>query len=140
MKPGRELDALMAEKVMGLIRITDDDWKRAHGYTKDHNDRFATDCMYRSSIRVFRKDKANEFFTLPRPYSTDIAAAWEVVEKLISNAFAFELDYSFHDIESDDFYWMALFSKYKGNQKWGNLAESTPHAICLAALKAVHCE
>lgn len=61
MQPGRELDALIAEKVMGLTRLN------CH----------SGDCFYRIDI-VEGKEK--EFKGLAKPYSTDIAAAWEVVE------------------------------------------------------------
>lgn len=93
MKPGRELDALIAEKVMRI--------------TKSGN-------------------------TDPKPYSTDIAAAWEVVEKLKWE------------------YWHVQLHHYQGN-KYGYVGwtfrmcqvdkeieasseVSAPHVICLAAL------
>lgn len=64
-----------------------------------------------------------------KPYSTDISAAWEVVEKLLANRQDFTID-SFmrlgkvtHSVRFDD-----------SNLTYG---DSAPHAICLAALKAV---
>ena len=62
MKAGRELDALVAEKVMGWTW----DGKTAWSPTG-------------SRLWMVRKDP---YWWLPY-YSTDIAAAWEVVEKLV---------------------------------------------------------
>lgn len=54
----------------------------------------------------------------PQPYSTSIAAAWQVVEKLEADSYAF---YKFHsEVPS-----LHMYS-----------AEEAAHAICLAALKA----
>lgn len=58
MKPGRELDALVAEKVMG--------------FTKDE-------------IGIWKQHEIGDghlFSTLLPEYSTDIAAAWKVIEML----------------------------------------------------------
>ena len=125
--PGRELDALVAEKVMG------------------HDLRASP----------FR---ASEPFDLSAPnqsiphYSTDISAAWEIVEKL---KFGFyELSYnclspeSFHASIGDDLKihegspeidgfkmkFIGILKSYEAN------GQSAPHAICLAALKSVGVE
>lgn len=58
-------------------------------------------------------------------YSTDIAAAWEVLEKIISDGGAFTLLY--------DHGW---FANKEGFDE-GSSETTAPHAICLAALKAV---
>lgn len=62
LKPGRELDALVAEKVMGWDDSGDGEWRNEF-------------------------DRPIESIRLWRP-STDISAAWEVVEKMN------ELDFS----------------------------------------------
>lgn len=83
LKPGRELDALVAEKVMG-----------------------------------------GEL----RPYSTDISAAWEVVEKY--KWAEPELRYS-----DEQHCW--VFSLHKASGYPNECGDTAPHAICLAALRAV---
>lgn len=107
MDAGRELDALIAEKVMGTFipagsnpSLRDDAWLNERGYL------------------VWE----------PPPYSTDIAAAWLVVEKL-------KQSYDIVDI---------LFANhYVSCKVWKDFmiaeedAETAPLAICLAALKAV---
>lgn len=62
-------------------------------------------------------------------YSTSIEAAWEVVEKMDELEFYLTLTY--------DSGWNASFSdeNYKGVKN--HLDDSAPHAICLAALKAM---
>jgi hypothetical protein len=99
--PGRELDALVAEKVMGWTNLTSDFWGCP---VKD-----------RASMVPIHK------------YSTSIAAAWEVVEKLsethricitkANGKWAMALD--------DEIIWIS------------DGQETAPYAICLAALKAV---
>jgi len=62
-------------------------------------------------------------------YSTDISAAWEVVEKLRG----------VWDIRSMSKTWVAILSVQVGtsDKRVGEEAETAPLAICLAALKAV---
>lgn len=100
MNPGRELDALIAEKVMGLSKV---------GYALE-------------------------------PYSTDIAAAWEVVEKMklmkfnrdsyVDQVLGWKID-----VLQDEYEVRIM------DQHWNTWEISTcsslPHAICLVTLKAV---
>ena len=111
MKPGRELDALVAEKVMGYCFWVSDDG------------------IYKISVGVPGLDCAVQLFEesdLPL-FSTDIAAAFEVVEKLEEEGIFLRL------------------SNVTGHGKWrccighGYLTpfvETASMAICLAALKA----
>lgn len=102
LKAGRELDALVAEKVMGLD-------VRQGGYAGGIGQHL-------------------------RPYSRDIGAAWEVVEKLEGKGFSYHIETgepgmvdAFFDTDVDSpIFWAA--------------AKTAPHAICLAALKAVGIE
>ena len=103
MSPGRELDALVAEKVMGGRRMR------------------TTDARY-------YWNGLNTNGELPA-YSTDIAAAWTVVERLGDK-------FNFIGKCADG--WNAVLF-YDGNSH-GEIAPSAPHAICLAALKAVGVE
>jgi hypothetical protein len=109
MKPGRELDALVAEKVMG--------------YRRHHDD-----------CNTYWVDSDGEEPTHSHDYSTDIAAAWEVVEKLAEK----RIQISAAPLWGSEgrMIWEATWKKV--NDTWNPVhANSAPHAICLAALKAV---
>lgn len=97
--PGRELDALVAEKVMG---ISNSELKYHYGFSPYH-------------------------------YSTDITAAWLVVERL-------------HELFPMNFFSINMLSKEYGGgfgvQLFGDCrvdeqSETAPHAICLAALRTM---
>lgn len=105
LKPGRELDALIAHKVMGL---------------EVHNGfEVVGEGAFRAPSRAFPVKR----------YSTDIAAAWEVVDSLRSRFEGFYWNLN----ETYDGMWTVNFWP-KGSELNGDTA---PHAICLAALKAV---
>lgn len=106
MNPGRELDALIAEKVMGLEIV----------HLGEPSKPFVKNFTGTSE---------------PTEYSTDIAAAWEVVERLkdSEHAFGFELTQDQGELCE----WLAYF----GEGRFKAESETAPHAICLAALKAV---
>jgi hypothetical protein len=103
MTPGRELDALVAEKVMGClsgVSVLDD----------------GRHCLW-----------INRHWVDLLPYSTDIAAAWEVVEKLTRSGWYFEL-------RAPNY--LASFFRGIDSHCESIEAPTAPHAICLAALKA----
>lgn len=115
-KPSRELDALVAEKVMGEA--------------------------YRPYAQILTTYPSKSVPETPF-YSSDIAAAWQVVEKLRSMGKSFILSWDARP---------ACKSYYCSNHDGENLmtrgfsqsdeyideeADSAPLAICLAALKAV---
>lgn len=115
MKPGRELDALIAEKVMGWTRL-------------EHS---APDALVPAGADP--SQRINLTF-VPR-YSTDISSAWEVVEKLGAEGFSLHLKAHRHENppkgeEHEAFFWSNLVHREA-------FASTTPHAICLAALKTV---
>ncbi len=75
LEAGRELDALVAEKVMGLCLhewpvITDDDWN------------WEVRCPKCNTTKYGGHSDLMPIEGYTEPYSTDIAAAWEVVEKI----------------------------------------------------------
>lgn len=135
MKPGRELDALIAEKVMGdLIWSAQvcppdpiDDWDRAKGIQK--NFKTKNDAIDWVGLQKFPKnipDWANPRIwintSLPL-YSTDIAMAWKIVEKISGECV----------IEEFKGIWRCSFNR---TMEW-ECSDIAPHAICLAALKIV---
>ena len=106
MNPGREMDALVAEKVMGWVANHDN---QPAWYTKDgqHTGNYIED----SEGGAWSP-------------STDITAAWEVFVRVgISHLEAWE--------EKDG--WRLCL----GDSVAIRGAETVPHAICLAALKAL---
>lgn len=112
MNPGRDLDALVAERVMGFLPPGPGMW-----WT--------------------HPDNPLARYGGPREYSTDIAAAWQVVERLHGVGDLLSLDYGkFHLDLWDDLHWQARFRDSEVHA----CARTAPHAICLAALRAVGVE
>ena len=144
MNAGRELDALVAEKVMGLKPGVDfgawpeHEWKRDEDGTVDvfgfdadtHNGPVCVRCGY-GYCHHCQKEPSAPCEKRPRRYSTDIAAAWGVVERLaaLGNHVAVE---SWRD-SSDARWQVVVYDKHA-------YAPTAPLAICLAALKAVGAE
>lgn len=109
LKPGRELDALVAEKVM--------EWQ---------------DCMLDNKpIDGLGKTPEGRTAVIIPNYSTNIAAAWEVVEKMRNLGWFFDLNFqaSYTAMFRTDY----LITTRRFEEK----EETAPHAICLGALKAV---
>lgn len=105
----REIDALVAEKVMGLWGFCKCDGEI--GFTR-HPTRDRFECIDCGGW-------------LGENYSTDIAAAWEVVEKLSTWPWCFT--------RSGETFKFDL--GYEGERYYA-VAETPAMAICLAALKA----
>lgn len=122
MKPGRELDALIAEKVMGWT------WDEKSAWSPSGS---------KWSRKVPGKVILDEWGWLLH-YSTDICAAWEVVEKMSQIGFKFVISNSvIGGLESSEKPW-CFFGK-QGERVIDIVGHTIPHAICLAALKAVGC-
>lgn len=141
MKPGRELDALIAEKVMGWKRLTyaQNFYKRDPDSHKYHDD-------YRLTM-WWHSDILNQYGTFEEMAlaedsdcfscqqvdpafspSTDMADAWEVVSRLKDK-------HEFFELWSHSGKWWCGFG-VKGKASVNEI-ETAAHAICLAALKAV---
>lgn len=124
MKPGRELDALVAEKVMGCT-LERRKIGTVAGWEIDPH------CRCPGQPHEF-SDRDYETVELKR-YSTDIAAAWEVVEKIsVKNGTVLVIPERNIVAIDDD-----LAFAYDQGWLWHVEGESIPHAICLAALRAV---
>lgn len=119
MNPGREMDLLVAEKVMNLK-------------IQDKCDRSTLwDAKNQRLVGMLQDE-------IPH-YSSDIAAAWEVVEKLRPHCFRITV---FSDSESSPT--IQIVSGIKGDpyfsaEVYGPIdgCRTVPHGICLAALRAV---
>lgn len=117
MPAGREMDALVAEYVMGSpcppMPVDGPDWG-----------------SQASQVEIWHEN-------LPH-YSTDIAAAWQVVKKFNNkltiqgpNSIDLNEGFSYPD------YWEIGFHEKSWSNKFRGVAETAPLAICRAALKAV---
>lgn len=135
----RELDALVAEHVMGynLCECDEDklrlDWqKKKEEYLKDS---FQDYGFYNNFIRFNSNNECNFCglkYLYKIRYSTDIATAWEVVEKMYNKKFVFTLKQRFCGKWECDFgYKQSDFYESEKQE-----AETAPTVICLAALKA----
>ena len=117
---GRELDALVAEKVMG--------WTRGLRYGNGNGE----------WIEPGRENDAHKRTWDTTPcFSTDIAAAWQVVERMEADGWGHK--HLFHSPGAEDpgYYW-TFMKPGKGIRSMSEShAETLPLAICLAALKAV---
>lgn len=138
MQAGRELDARVAEKVMG--------WRRRFGAFEGTvwND-LAVILLPFEPGKYPKKPKYTEApATVTSPvlphYSTDIAAAWEVVETMSTRGFRFKLFRAPNTSGQPDRAW-AVFARPEVDIVDAMYAEefgtAAPLAICLAALKAL---
>lgn len=154
MKPGPDMNVLVAEKVMGwktpilgtaYIGKVDHYYAMVHGMQKDA---YYEDVLDSPNVGP---GKTHIPKRVP-PYSTDIAAAWDLVEKL--GLLVVPLHEAWLDIPEDEFRepvqigWAAGRGSWHGpteiymetpTRNWMK-SETAPHAICLAALKAVGVE
>lgn len=128
MKPGRELDALVAEKVFGHIVFKNKKGGWSLG-EPDYYDQYGEMCL---------------FNPLPE-YSTEISAAWEVVDHLKDKTYTNGpyTTSSFFELEYFNGSWVAKFKKpipVKENDSLLGVghSENPTTAICLAALVALN--
>lgn len=132
MNPGRELDAFVAEKVIGHKNIRLEYGLGGPAYSQQD---FVSDPLP-GTLGVLRRATS-----CPVPnYSTNIAAAWELVHKLSHRNFSF---ISHHNAgmsgsakTPNNKGWMALFHIEGGPMDY-TYGKTAPHAICAAALRAV---
>ena len=130
MKAGRKLDALVAEKVMGLnIKLK--------GCVEEE---VIDQCLFDWDPDVpcpcsyMEKNKTNigceHYQPVFKCYSTDISAAWEVREWILENRGGVRLE-RFCDAETPEYCEVYQGKECKLIQVW---ATTTPEAICKAAL------
>lgn len=121
---GRELDALVAEKVMGLSVS----WRSLHPNpdASDPPEIYLLDDKGDMPLLEVRSGDGWTF--LPR-YSTDITAAWQVVERMKERGYWLCL------IQNQLLFSASFDSVLTDHRATG---ETAPHAICLAALESAH--
>lgn len=131
LKPGRELDVLVAEKVMG----TPVHWERAVAIGN------RIEWVRCEPYRVGEIRRTEDDKPVP-PYSTDIAAAWEVVEVLRNNHFAVRIETNRFDnmwlvkVWSNDTHPMGGFALW-GDSGDARHPEGVAEHVCKAAVIAV---
>lgn len=132
MKAGREMDALVAEKVMGWEPIVDFPMGSGQALAPGWKGYWTGEWFRWTERPVQDSDEVEE----PWSPSTDIAAAWEVLEKFPD--FAVTTMYEGYVRK-----WAMVDNRppyaSKPAQHWA-YGETFPHAICLAALNAVKAE
>lgn len=124
---GRELDALVAEKVMGWTFQTFPEgacpevrhWHRTSPIPEERSPEWAA-----------------SFIGACPPFSTDIAAAWTVVEKLRSLGFGVVID-NLPSTSGRDVGWTVAVVGISTQDAFAGTAHTAPLAICRAALSAV---
>lgn len=135
MKLGPELDTLVAEKVMGHPMpdiIPDDALDLYLAGTPIHYDSWTCVCRY---------DEGDIPKWIPDPYSSDISAAWQLVEKLAENweenrkPISIEVIYDCGANETRIETWNE--DKHDWNEPiFSGSCAAAPEAICKAALIA----
>jgi hypothetical protein len=102
LKAGREMDALIAERVFGVTET-------------------------RRAVRTMNGPARRVSYNIPK-YSTDIAAAWLVVEKMVADGWEITIEEA----------WSVTFSRRRGPF---HVAHGQPNeaaiAICRSALEAL---
>lgn len=135
MEAGRELDARVGEKVMGQ----DMEVRPAHEWRPlwegmlgaEDRSRICNRCGL-STLGEHEEGGSCRIFT--PPYSTDISAAWEVVEALIARGLYVKVEDGY-PADSDERAWHCrLHHGFSWEDAW---APTAPLAICRAALAAL---
>lgn len=133
MKAGRELDALVAEKVMGWK--PPDDIETLRFFDERYRNSAFNPVSQNEFWLGFNEDGSRCLMRLPY-YSTDIAAAWEILEhfRLQDKGLLIEADKRGYTVtNANDF----MLRGWDAGQVFEINAATAPLAICLAALKAV---
>lgn len=123
MVPGRDLDKIIAEKVMG--------WTNCHEVDSAHAGTLLQGVkpgeipsIYTGAVRE----------TYVPNYSTKIEAAWEVVE-MFKEKGDYKIEISAYP--KDKLWTIKAFHREGLSKSCTTSAETLPHAICLAALKSI---
>ena len=125
----REIDVQVAEKVMGWTKYV----------SADHTQSHVKVLREMGIIYGWRIGKKDIGLDVPH-FSTDIAAAWQVVEKMSKRGFWCQIRNEFEAHGGPDC-WAGFTphstTGWNGAPDHWTQADTAPMAICLAALKAV---
>ena len=150
MKPGRELDALVAEKIFDkqFYRAPMTEWRGRYVYKEFWDD---SNSYYNE---WHRSQEIGEWEYCGPNYSTDISAAWKVVEKIkrkeIRGWGDIRLIWGNYGpgttpkgpcgamVYPNELAWICVIEQdVKGKSEFVSFAaETAPHAICIASLLA----
>lgn len=122
MKPGRELDIAIAEKVFGA-KV--ENLSQKHGWRIDFKSNMV-------ECNDFIKSDAGIEGSKLKPFSTDIAAAWKVLEKFSHTRLWFNSHFQKWICE-----WARPSTPPFVTIIVSAAGDTASHAICLAALEAV---
>ena len=137
MKAGRELDVLVAEKVMGLIVSNKKNGSGVSYITPKEGE-----CYAKGADTI--TDGMGWVHELCPLYSTDISAAWRVVEhfkslgkelQIVSFSGSDEQQWSVSNCNCESMFYGGW--EGTGAGEITVFSDTAPHAICLAALEAV---
>ena len=149
---GRELDAMVAERVMGLHPCTftaQDAWSAfatswvcEHAIEKSENDQMRRyyPVGYQSKCYPSNTEAMNHPHSPLLAYSTSIAAAWAVVEYLHDQFYSFNLECCGGSCCATLSHTTQIGPNVMNEQEQSEYADTAPLAICLAALKALGVE
>ena len=124
MEAGPQLDRLVAERVMGWEYVIDGE---GTGWIDTATEQF---------IAKYSHEDPSQPEIEPPPFSTHIASAWEVVEKLKTNGMLINLDDDGEGWEVEIFE-VNTVGRSGHCVEWDSYASKAPLAICRAALKAI---
>ena len=130
------MDALVAEKVMGEPQPTAN-VPLGIAFTPWHTSASEGGNWYGTTTGY---DSGDEPIWMPRPYSTDIGAAWEVVERITGHLSLYVTVGNTASFPSSIHYlkpWVCVIGIHEKPVALIQ-AKTAPHAICLAALKTVN--
>lgn len=127
MKPSIELDILVAKKIMNLKVVK----------TSRNKGKYLTYSIGKPDY-WYTSDRPEGYLSNPVPtYSTDIATAWDVVEKLKSNYFRITIETTYNNDNSVHLYrYNCPDGQEDTEESYYVQGNTASHAICLAALKA----
>jgi len=148
MEAGQELNKLVAEQIFGKKVVT---VKYLSGYTSLKKEDLPSNEVYEECYATVFGDGETALFAdyapdflvkldLLEEYSTDISAAWQVVEKMIDKSYSFHLEYysSKPDWTPKSYPIRVYFSNWQGviQEEAKGYKITIPEAICKAALLA----
>lgn len=116
MQAGRELDALIAAKVMGK--------------------RVVPDSLNGGAPLEFFGEYPEGIYLVPKLYSSEIRQAWKVIERLIADGWFPQVQFNNWGAES----WYVTLTRDTSDKRFGHgsgVAATAPLAICRAALRAL---